>query len=78
MSLLPCPNSLQGECPRSDPKIIKQTDKFCTFQCYTCKLVYVETFPNYDDSAKYENYRKKLAQIERQQKAADSRPKIFI
>jgi len=77
MNLLPCPNSLEGTCKRSDPRIIKQTDGFCTFQCATCKGIYVETLPKYDDKAKYENYQKKLAQIERQQKQHDSRPVYF-
>ena len=71
--LLPCPGMADGSCVRSDPRIIKQTDTFCTFQCYTCKVVYVETFPRYDSSAKYENYRKRITAIEQQQKAHDRR-----
>ena len=72
--LLPCPNHTEGRCPKSDPRIVKQTDSFCTFQCATCAGIYVETFPNYDDRAKHENYRKRLASIEREQKQRESRP----
>jgi hypothetical protein len=76
-NLLPCPNSLENKCPKSDPRIVKQTESFCTFYCATCGTAYVETFPRYDDRAKSENYQKRLAEIERTQKQRDSRPIYF-
>jgi hypothetical protein len=76
-ALLECPNAKEGTCPKSDPIIQKQTQKFCTFFCKTCKTMYVETFPNYDDEAKNQNYRKRIAEIEQKQRAQESRRKIF-
>ena len=76
-SILPCPNAREGTCPKSDPIIQKQTQKFCTFFCRTCKTMYVETFPNYDSEAKNQNYRKKLESLEQQQKSRESRTRYF-
>lgn len=75
--LLPCPGLADGSCVRSDPRILKQTDTFCTFQCATCKVIYIETFPNSDNKARDENYRKRISEIRRQQQQHDRRTRFF-
>lgn len=70
----PCPNHIEGTCPRSDIYIEKEGDSFFTFRCRTCKSSNVFPKEKDENAGRYQSWLKHQAARTAQYNYESSRP----
>ena len=73
-----CANSVKGNgCPRSDVRLLNETEEAWVFQCKTCKLLQVVSKDGVRDRSRFDHERKKRDQQMELERLQGKRKKYF-